>query len=329
MAILNPRDLKSRAQSQLRSTPTDCRKLILVYTGTVILLNLIVNGLQLMLDEQISSTGGLGGLGIRSVLQTIQTVLGYLTNLFTPFWQAGFLGCIIGIARNKQVSPRGLFAGVRRLPRILSYFLLQALLTVLVLTLATYSASFIFSVTPFAAPLAEVLVPLVEDGSLYAADGSINLHLIPTEVITSAAIPLLVIIAILAVPALVCFAYQFRMSLYLLLEGPPISAIGAMALSARMMQGHKWKMLKLDLSFWWYYLLDLVLVVVCYLDIILPMLGIGLPVNSTVAFFATLILYSVLLMMLHLWKKTEVDLTYVLAYESIYMPPFEYKLQVD
>ena len=86
------------------------------------------------------------------------------------------------------------------------------------------------------------------------------------------------------------------------------------------MRGHKWQMLKLDLSWWWYYLLLTAASVVAYLDMILELLGITVPVDPMVMFFATLAVYCVLFTALSLWKKCEVDASYAMAFESIACP---------
>ena len=57
-----------------------------------------------------------------------------------------------------------------------------------------------------------------------------------------------------------------------------------------------------------------------YLDLLLGLLGIPLPMNATVMFFVTLAAYCVLFTLLSLWKKCEVDASYVLFYENV-MPP--------
>ena len=77
MAVFSPRDLKESAAQKLSEASYDPKKLVLIHTGLIVALNLAVNGLNLYLSEQIGTTGGLSGLGLRSVLQTAQTILGY------------------------------------------------------------------------------------------------------------------------------------------------------------------------------------------------------------------------------------------------------------
>lgn len=61
------------------------------------------------------------------------------------------------------------------------------------------------------------------------------------------------------IPGLIA-AYRYRMAIYALLEDPSITAREAMEISKRITYGHKMELLLLDLSFWWYYLLQAVAV---------------------------------------------------------------------
>ena len=67
-------------------------------------------------------------------------------------------------------------------------------------------------------------------------------------------------------------------------------------------------------------LLVAVITALGYLDLILAMVGIPLPMDETVMFFATIAAYCVLITALSLWKKAQVETSYVLAYESIAHP---------
>lgn len=320
MAILNPRQLKQEAAHRLSRGPSDPRLQVLLYTGVMVGLNLLVNGLNLLLNEQISGTGGLSGLGARSMLQTVQTLLTYFSAFFSPFWLAGFLYSMIRTARLEQTQPTDMLFGFRRGLRVLSHSLLDFIVLFGVMYVCLMIACYAYLFTPLSNDFAEAMMPLLESGALITADGMINMEVVPMELIYQAGVPVMIIFLLLFLPAYVFLSYCLRLSLYLLLEGPQIGAIGSYIQSLKLMKGHKFQMLKLDLSFWWYYLLEAALAVVCYLDVILPALGIELPFNATVAYFVSLALYGVLQIALYVWKKAEVETTYVLAYEAIAHP---------
>lgn len=320
MAILNPRALKAESAQRLSDRLSNTRMLVLIYTGASVLLSLLVNGLNLVLEEQIGGTGGLSGLSMRSFLETLQTLLSYASTLFSPFWQAGFLYVIIRTARSQTAGPRDLLFGFKRFPRVLSYTLFQLLIVIAIATVTTYAATYLYLLTPLSDAASEGLTALYDSGALVSAEGVLNVDAIPTELLMQMAVPLLSLFLVVFLPVYVFVSYSFRLSEYLLLEGQETGAMGALIRSAKLMKGHRFQMFKLDLSYWWYYALEMLLAVVCYLDMILPMMGVALPFNETVAYFVTLILYGVLELGLHLWTKCQVDTTYVLAYEAIVHP---------
>lgn len=318
MAIISPSQLKAQSASRLAASGGDLKRLVLLFTGVTVGLSLAVNGLNLYLNQQISTTGGLGGLGMRSVLQTIQTLLTYISTFFTPFWQAGFLFATIRAARGQQTRTGDMLQGFRRFGSILGYSLWQILISMALCFILAYVSSFLFLLTPSGTEFGQILMPLMEDGSLILSDGTMNLDALPIDTLLPTMIPLMVIYAALITVALAYVNYHLRMTSFLMLEGPARNAFASMVVSTKMMKGHKLQLLKLDLSFWWFYALEAVLLLVLYLDVLLPMLGVTLPISETAAYFLALAVYGVLELVLHLWKKAEVDVTYAAAYDLIY-----------
>ena len=317
MAILNTRELKSRGAAAAAHFRPEGRRLVLVYCAVLALVGLGSNGLNLYLNSQISQTGGLGGLGMRSMLQTIQSVLNYVNMFFGPFWSAGFLLAMLGMVRGSAPRAEDLTGGFRRFGRIFSGMIFQLMVTVLVVVGAANVASILFSMTPTGMRFAELMQQLASDPGFITGD--INLELIPLEELLQGLSWLLGLTMVLFLPFYIRISYSFRMATYLMVERP-IGGFQAHFESIRLMRGHKWQIFKLDLSYWWYYVLGLLIAAVGYLDVILGLAGVVVPVNEMVLFFGTLAAYFVLLTGLCLWKKCEVDAAYVLAFEEIAYP---------
>jgi len=313
MVSFTPKGLKAQASDRLRDNGQNARLLVLIHTGIVVLLSLCSSGLNIYLDEQIGGTGGLSGLGTRSMLQTIQAMLQYSITLFSPFWNAGFLTVAMIWAADRRPAQKDLLYGFRRIPSILSHELLLGLISFFLMTGTGYAAGLIFSLTPFADALVDLILPMMESGSL-------DLSLIPMDQLMASYTPFLVLWILIMLPVLSIFLYSIRLSRYLILDHPGMSALRAMAISATAMKGRKIQLFKLDLSFWWYYALEFLLMFVCYLDLILPMLGVTLPFNATVGYFLFLALYGILQLGLHLWHKPWIETTYALAYQFITHP---------
>lgn len=319
MAILDIRALRQGGAAAAAANREETRRLALVYSGALALLTLGVNGLYLLLDSQMSGTGGLDGMGLRSVLQTMQSVLNYANLIFVPFWSAGFLWAMVSMVRGQAPRTGDLLAGFRRFGRMLGYMAFQFLLLLTLLLASVNLAAVIFTFSPLGTAFAQSLGPALSDPNLIAADGTVNLALLPAEVLTDAMVPMLVLMLAVFLPLYTWVSYGFRMALYLVMT-QPMGGVRAHFESLRLMRGHKWQLLKLDLSFWWYYALALLASVVGYLDVILGMLGVTVPINATVLYFVTMGTYCLMQMALALWKKCPVDAAYALAFETIAAP---------
>ena len=96
-----------------------------------------------------------------------------------------------------------------------------------------------------------------------------------------------------------------------------MGALMALRESKKMMRGNRLQLLKLDLSLWWYYLATAAATVVCYGDVLLPMLGVQLPVSETVSFFGFYALYLAVSFMILFFLRNRVEVTYALAYDAV------------
>ena len=313
------RELRARAAELAAEYRGPARRLVLLYCIVLAALTLGSSGLNLVLDTRIDTTGGLDGIGMRSILETIQQILSYINQFFGPFWSAGFLTAMIAMVRGREPQVRDLTNGFRRAFRVLFHVAFEATAAFMLLVAVVNLSSLLFLLSPMGAEFNELMAPLLTDPNLITAEGLLNETLISYQELSRLLLPMLVLTAAIYLPLYTLMAYSFRLSLYLVMDRS-IGAIPAHFLSIRLMRGHKWQLCKLDLSWWWYYLLGAACWVVGYLDLLLGLLGIPLPMNATVMFFVTLAAYCVLFTLLSLWKKCEVDASYVLFYENV-MPP--------
>ena len=84
-----------------------------------------------------------------------------------------------------------------------------------------------------------------------------------------------------------------------------------------MMRGNRFALLKLDVSLWWYYLATGAATVICYGDMLLPMLGIELPVSERFAYFAFYVLYLMATFAILVFLRNRVEVAYALAYDAV------------
>lgn len=309
----NIRELKTRSAGLVSENRAAVRRTALLYSGVIAALTLGSNGLSIYLESRIDATGGLDGVGLRSILQTIQQLLYDVNTYFGPFWSAGFLAAMIALVRGRAPEGRDLTEGFRRFFRVVGHMAFRFLVTVALGTAAANLGAVLFSMTPAGREFTRTMAPILAESSILNADGTVNLELIPQELLMSVAILVLLVLALFGLMYLYV-SYQFRLSLYLVMDRP-IGAVQAHFLSARLMRGHKWQMCRLDLSYWWYYLLLAAISLTAYLGPTLSMLA--LPLDPTVTYFAALAVYCALFMGLCIWKKSRVDASYVLACEVI------------
>ena len=316
MDVRDRRLLKSSAAEALSFRPGDAKKLVLLHTGIVLLFSLLMTVVDYLLSNAIANTGGLGGLGKRSVLETVQSCLRLAQMILLPFWQTGYSFVTLRFARRQRAYFDDLSVGFSRFTPILRLFLLQGAIYLLVALAASYGATFLFMMTPWSAPMAEATTEMMNSTSIEAMSAALE------SVMAESFLPLMAcyipVFLILEAP----FFYCFRIATFVLLDNPEKGARHALRTGRRLMRGNIINLFVLDLSFWWFYALELVVGIICYGDVLLSLLGVTLPVSADVAFFITLGLYMLCQLGLYVWRKNEVSTTYALFYDAL-LPPQE------
>ena len=307
--------LKNKALQCLANASYSPKKLILIHTVIILLLSFLITIANYLLDNQISSTSGLGGIGSRSVLVTVQTVLRLSQTVLLPFWQMGYLYVTLKLARSEAVSPWDLCEGFRRLGPVLRLTLLRAALIAGIAIVGSNIASTIFALTPFAAPMLELLEPMMADPTLM--EDPMAFQEAFAAAMEEFMVPLLVITAIVIIAISIPVFYHYRLASYFLMDNDRRGALASMRSSRKLMRYLCIDMFKLDVSFWWFYLLELLTGALCYGDLLLGYLGVALPFDATVAYFVFFILYLVSQLALYWWRRNEVEVTYACAYEFL------------
>ena len=301
--------LKKDAARALSMAP-EANRLILIFSGSAAGASLLVALLSFLLDSGIAGTGGLSGMGMRSFLSSIQAMLSLVLTLLLPFWGMGYVKAVMKLGRRENAQTADLFAGFRRFGPVLRTLLLQYAIFFLAGILCSNVGSTVLSMTPLGRPLAEL-----------ATQMDPNLLLSPDEatmkILLEAMVPLLIGCGVLFAAASVVLSYHFRMAQYLIMDDPQIGAIQAVVGSFRMMRGNCLKLFRMDLSFWWYYLLEFVTTAVCLGDLWLPYLGVTFPFSDDTAYFLFYIVGLALQLAVH-WKfRNHLEVSYALVYDRL------------
>ena len=117
----------------------------------------------------------------------------------------------------------------------------------------------------------------------------------------------------LLVPAL----YRLRLAGYMLMDEESLTPWQAIRTGMKVMRRKGFQLFLLDLSYWWYYLIPLVLTVPFYADVILEKLQIAVPVDTAVLYIGGNVVYVVLTLAFECLAKPRAVTAYALAYDAL------------
>lgn len=315
------RTLKAAARDCLATAPYDPRKLIMVHTGITIAVSLIGTIINFILSNQIETTGGLGGLGMRSMLSTAQSVLQLAVALLIPFWEAGYCYATMRLARREDASPHSLLQGFRRFGPILRVKLTQGLIYCLIGMVCFFLGYYVFMLTPLSDPLFAIFETIDIGSATTPAD--LILDDATMMSLLDAYTPMLLIFLVLFLIAGIYFSYRFRMATYLILDHPEMRAMEALRMSTYQLRGHMAALFKLDISFLWFFALDILAAMLAYGDYLLPLVGAQLPISTEGAYFIFLALSYICQAGLFIWARNRVAVTYASFYCQTALPLFK------
>ena len=313
MEILNPRQLKQQTAQRLSAASYPPQKLALLHTGIALGCSLVLTLISYFLNHQVSGTGGLAGIGTRSVLQSIQSILSMGLSVAMPFWEFGFIAAAMGYARQENVGFKDLCKGFRKFGPILRILLLQAMLYMLILVAATQLASILVMITPLGAGMMELVESLSQNAEFMQTGVFPEAMLEP---LIRAAIPAYVATGVLFAVAAIPVSYRLRLATYMVLDGQN-RALLAMLTSNRAMKGNCIGLFKLDLRFWWYWALQGVCGLLAFGDVLLPLVGVELPFGPDTAMFLFYGLQMAGSLALAWAWRAPVETAYALAYDVI------------
>ena len=230
---------------------------------------------------------------------------------FLPFWNLGYTSVVLKLSRGEAAAEKDLLGGFHRFGPGLRLILLRQVIGFAVAFAAAQVASIAFSMTPWAIPFYEQM-ELSLSGTMDEA---------AMAALTEASIPLMIIAGVLYLIAMIPVTYRLRMAEFRLMDEPKCGALLALFQSIRMMKGNCMALFKLDLHFWWYYLLNLLVTLLCYCDMLLPMVGVTLPIDPEVSFILFYVLAQGAQVLLYWRCRNLVECTYVVAYDLLRTTP--------
>ena len=314
MNLRNTREIKDFASRRLEESASQ-KQIVTIYIGLALGLTALVTVLNHVLGLQIDNFGGLSNLGKRTMLSSIQSMLPLAQSILAMCLDVGYVAAMLRIARGMYTSPQTLRLGFDRFWVLMRCAIFKGLIFTGVMIGSMYLGIVIFLMTPLADPVEEIVTPLISQMTLL--DSAVMIDDAAYAQLVQAMLPCFafggVVLVILGGPIF----YSFRMVNYVIIDKPAMGALMALRESKKMMRGHRLQLLKLDVSLWWYYLASAGALLVCYGDVLLPMLGVELPVPETVAFFGFYLLYMAASFCVHYFLRNKAEVSYALAYDAV------------
>ena len=314
MDIRNTRRLKTVAAHRVANAPQE-KRIVLIYGLILTALALGSTGIQFALSRAIDGLGGLSNMATRSMLSTVQSMLPMVQSMVNMCLTVGYTAAMLRIARGQYSSPNTLRLGFARFWTLLRCTVIQGLYYSGLVIIAIYAASMLFVISPWGTDFMEQAAPMLAETSLLTPAASLDestvLSLIPTM------IPMFFMIAAILCLLVVPAAFRFRMVNYIIIDKPGIGAMAALRESRKMMRRNCLKLLKLDLSYWWYFLVLLAASMVGNADLWLPLLGMELNMNADLAYFLFFALYLAAQLAVYYFLRNPMETAYALAYDSL------------
>ena len=304
------------AGRSLAEAKGDPKRILLIYLGIITALSLAASAVSVLLRDMIADTGGLSNIGLRSVLSTGKSVLPMIQSVILMGLQIGYCTMALQISRGEEVSTQTLWGGFRRFLPLVGATLMQGAIYLLLAVMAFYASVFIFLLLPVSENFYAVVTPLIDS----AADPTSVILTMDDATILSMAntmLPMLWIFGALYLAVFIPAHYQFRLVMYRLIDHPHPRALQAVLESRFLMRRNRFALFRLDLNFWWYYVLQAIVAAVCYGDVLLSLLGVTLPLSSIAAYFLFLVLSLVLQFVVCYFFMNRVSVTYAVAYGAL------------
>ena len=314
MDICNTSEVKAAASRRLVDA-RQAKRIAATYAGVTLGLSALVTILGLVLEAMMSGTTGLGGMGRRTILSSVQSMLPWVVGLITMCVELGYQAAMLRVARGQYASPQTLRLGFDRFWVLLRCILLEGVILFAIAFGGIYIATMLFMLTPFSGRVMEVLSPVLENVTLLSPEMVLDEALY--DQLMQAMIPAFVMCAIVVAAAAIPVLYRLRMARFVIIDKPGIGALAALRESRKMMKGNCLRLVKLDMSLWQYYIGCVFASLLCYGDVLLPMMGVRFPWSDTVSYYLFFALYLAVQFAVYYFLKNQAEVAYSIAYDSI------------
>lgn len=300
---MNIQQLRSKTRLTLAGANRDPRQLTILFVGISLAATLLSVVLDLVTTAMMADAGGLDGLTKRTILSTVSAFFDFAVMVSLPFLTYGFTYATIRLARGEDTPNGSLLQGFRRIFPILGASFLQSLLYSIALILCMNIASTVWMFTPLG-------MDILENAETILATTDPEQMVAYVEMM----IPVYILTGVLALPLCLFLFYRLRLLPYCLMDGN--SPVRSLFSSFKLMHRRMLFFVKLDLHFWWYYLLQLLCAGLAWLDVGMTAMGIPLPGSQELWALVSYAISGIGQLLLAWYFQTEVAVTYAAAYDE-------------
>lgn len=298
--------LRREASDQLKENRKDFSKVVLIHSAVTAGISFVVI-LFTWLTQHTGSDHGISSVDQQILLTTVQVMLQLISTVALPFWNAGLILCALRTVRGERNTALTLTEGFRRWSVIASALLIQGVNYFALSMLSSLASSTFLSTIPLPPAFQEAILDYAE-APVYPPPDNIMIFLNIYMAVN------LVSLLILLIPRL----YLHRLVPYKIMDSDePCNGLQAVMYSRILMKGNRRKLLILDLSFGWFYLLEFAISAVAIGDLLMAALGISLPIGQEITGLLFPIAALLLRLLLHWWAKPKLMITYTLFYKTV------------
>lgn len=291
------------AADALRDAGSAPRRLAVMHSGAVTLAFLLVALIGYGV-ELIPTSTGLDSFGTQAVLTAIPTALKIILAMLLPIWSVGLQHSALGVYRGQNPETGSLLEGFRRFVPMVVTVLWRIFRYALAGFLGVWIVSALIAMLPMPQVAGELLEAFLNHGSIPETSyGKIILGTYIWCYVNGAVVFVLPLV------------YRHRLTGYLIVDDPEEGGWKAMRESRLLMRRGGPQLLRLDLRYWWFHLLDALLLMVAFVDL-LPLMGLHLPASQGWE-LALLIGAPVLRFVLHLLAKPKLAVEYAGFFDSL------------
>lgn len=258
------------------------------------------------LSQYIAPEGGLSNMQTQTLISTGLLLLRFFCIIAAPLWDAGLIYAALRLVRCQDSHNGTLLEGFRRFFPITVSFAFRFAIYFATCLVCYFASSIIMSILPLPQAIYDELMAFVAAPSTTLSDGIRSFMMIFMAVFSAA-------LCVVLVPKL----YLHRQTIYRIMDSEPCDGFQSVLYSRNLMKGSRRKLLVLDLSFWWFYLAELAISALSMGNIILPELGITLPISSEAAVWIFPIIALLAQLALYVFAKPRLAAAYALFYERV------------